>query len=29
MNAQTETAHIKPTFRDAFHSARVVVPCSG
>lgn len=29
INAQAETAHIKPTFRDAFHSARVVVPCSG
>ncbi|ENO1788098.1 SOS response-associated peptidase family protein [Vibrio vulnificus] len=29
INAQAETANIKPTFSDAFSSARVVVPCSG
>ncbi|EMQ2877113.1 SOS response-associated peptidase family protein [Vibrio navarrensis] len=29
INAQAETAYIEPTFRDAFHSSRVVVPCSG
>ncbi|EIO2324624.1 SOS response-associated peptidase family protein [Vibrio vulnificus] len=29
MGSTSETANIKPTFSDAFSSARVVVPCSG
>ncbi|MBY8033113.1 SOS response-associated peptidase [Vibrio fluvialis] len=29
INAQSETAHIKPTFKRAFETSRVIIPCSG
>ncbi|MCE7659399.1 SOS response-associated peptidase [Vibrio fluvialis] len=29
INAQSETAHIKPTFKLAFETSRVIIPCSG
>ncbi|EKO3401944.1 SOS response-associated peptidase family protein [Vibrio fluvialis] len=29
INAQSETAHVKPTFKHAFDTARVIVPLSG